>query len=217
MQNPLIPILQSAKNSAITTKAVEMAQKLNEDAREWRRQGRPKQYIQTETQKRRTEMATALFDLVEREAEKLKAKTKADSVAWRDATERSLHSRAARLELARVKYEAMSVNELRTEINRVAGAEFVDVDPVEIDALFSTARMSDLDVVEIDAFRETIVEKEYQKPWLQSPEAKQRASEVALYQKQADRPYTIPAIMPDGTPARIDFSDLLDSEGDDNE
>jgi hypothetical protein len=206
--NPMAEVLKTAKNSAITTRAVELADKINADIVEARDLGRSQRAIERLFAERRKDMALQLLELVETETNSLKASlTKAED-EWNEAAERGLHARASRLEIAKVRYSAMSDAELHQELDRVTTAEFITGDPVETDALFVAAKAAAVDVNELAAYRQTALETGYQAPWTQNAEARQAVKEIAFYESTAA--FEIPAIGPDGSTFAVDYGDLLD-------
>lgn len=208
--NPMVPILQAAKNKTIAAKGLEMAEKINADMRELTAIGRPLPYREKAFQQHRTEMAKIVFDQVEVESDRLKAVIDKDRKAWEEAAENHVHARADRLAIAQARYAAMSDVEIRAELDALATADFITGDPVVVDALIGRARQSGLDQAEIEAYRETVVKKDYDKPWLQSPEARQAEKEIKLYSSQGREPYKIPVVGPGGDTTAIPFEDLLD-------
>ena len=205
--NPLYALMQ---HTQIGKKAAELAEKLNREMAELVELERPQKYRETFYHERRTAIATEIFDLAEAEKNRLEAAIEADRKAWTENAEKSLHARAARLQLAQTRYAAMNPQELRKEINRIAGAEYLPGDPIEIDALFEAARFAGVDEAELIANRETVVSKRYAEPWLQSPEARQREREIKLYAQQGKSPWTVPVISGNGEVGRLDIDDLLD-------
>ena len=205
--NPLFPLMQHTK---IGKRAVELAEALNHEMRELVELERPQKYREKVYQERRTAIATELFDLAEAEKNRLESAIEADRKAWTENAEKTLHARVARLQLAQTRYAAMNPQELRKEINRIAGAEYLPGDPIEIDALFEAARFAGVDEAELIANRETVVSKRYAEPWLQSPEARQREREIKLYAQQAKAPWTVPVVSENGEVGRLDIDDLLD-------
>ena len=210
MENEIRKILESAANTAIATKALELADKLNGDMREAVELGRPKAYRERMYQARRTEMAKTLFDLVEAEADKLQAGIKADAKKWTDAAERNLHARVGKLEMAKTRYDAMSLGELETELESTASQQFIAEDPAIIDALVSTARTRGIDTAVVDAARELLVQKNYNSPWLQSPEAAQSQKEITLYSNRGRDAFNVPIVNLEGKTSSLAFDEILD-------
>ena len=211
MDNEMRKILESAaKNSAITIKALELADKLNADMVEAVELGRPAQYREKVFQQRRVEMAKEIFDLVEAEAGKLQAGIAEDRKKWEESAQRRLHARAANLEMARNHFQGISLQALERELEDISSAKFTTQDPEVVEAALATARARGIDTVVVDAHYKLLSEKNYTARWLQSPEAAQSQKEITLYANRGRDAFNVPIVFGDGKTSSLSFEDILD-------
>ena len=206
-ENPILDILSKAKNQSVVGPALELSTALNDKVKALRAYGEPKQKIELVFHEGRKQIAKAVFDATDRRSSEIRTDLATREKAWRDDAAQHINRRSIELQMAEVTYSAMSDNEIRQELEHISNAEYLDGDPLAIDALFVASKSSGLDATEIGAFREMILKRNYRAPWTQNPEAEAMQSELRAYDKL--EPFTVPVVTGDGI-AVVNLSDLLD-------
>ncbi len=206
--NPIYDAIRDAKNNGITGKAIELADALNAEMAEMTSLGHPKAKREAAYAEKKTKMSTVLFELATTEIKRLEGVIAADRKQSLNLAAASTHARAAKLELERNRLSAMSNDEILSALQSQSQREFLSDDPSMVDALFARARASRLDQADVEAHRSIVIEKRYDRPWLNNPDTRQREKEIRAYSNTKNDEFVV--VSADGSTTGIELEDLLD-------
>ena len=209
-ENPVAEILATAANDRFARQVLGMAEDLNSRMKESADLGRRKDELAKLKKAGRDLMARRIMEIADEEKARLADEISRRKKQWIEESQKHITRRAYELEAAKVRYAAMSENELSEALSELSAAEYLPTEPTVVDALFAEARTT-LDAGEVQASRDLVLRKNYRAPWLQNSEA--AALEIERKAYETLKPYEVPIIQRENgrtVAAVIEIKDLLD-------
>ena len=178
--NELRKVLETASNAKVIGEVLEMVDTLHGKVSDFESAGKASKEIDALRDRGERLIVEQVNAIVDREKKRLQSELDARRKTHAEEQDRRVTRRSLELQEAQLRYDAMTADELKQELETVMSADFIDQPPAVLDALQVAAKKA-LDPPAMAAYREQLQQKRYREPWIQDAKGRDLVTEFELY------------------------------------
>ena len=184
--NEVRDILSAAANSSVVGVAVSMIDETNAKVRAMKEAGERQKKIDVVRSKASELLSAKMFDVINGEKIRLTKEIEKRRTKYITENDRRTARRSFELTEAQVKFNAMTPEEIKSQLESAVNGEFIGTDPLILDALQNIANTK-IDPGEVASYRKILKERRYDEPWIQTPGGRDLVASLEAYQRAKAR------------------------------